>query len=114
MVIAENNTEMSATAIARQSGLPETAITAICNVLRQHSAVEEALLYGSRAKGNFRPASDIDLTLKGSGISWQEFQRIESEIDDLLLPWKTDLSVYHHIDNDDLKQHIARVGVRLF
>ncbi len=112
MVLAENTTETSA--LAQHSGLPETAITAICNVLRKHPAVEEALLYGSRAKGNFRPASDIDLALKGSDISWQEFHQIECEIDDLLLPWKTDLSVYHHLDNDELKQHIARVGVRLF
>ena len=51
------------------TGLPETAITAIQKVLAAHPEVEQAILYGSRALGRQRPASDIDLTLIGSGIS---------------------------------------------
>ena len=39
-----------------------------------------------------------------------EFQQIEREIDDLLLPWKIDLSLYEHIESQQLREHIERVG----
>ena len=42
-------------------GLPESAIARICAVFAAHPEIEKAVLYGSRAKGNFKPGSDIDL-----------------------------------------------------
>ena len=51
------------------TGLPEAAITAIRQVLASHPEVEAAILYGARALGRHRPASDIDLTLTGSAIT---------------------------------------------
>ena len=36
--------------------------------------------------------------------------KISLDIDDLLLPYTFDLSVYNHITNTDLLAHIARVG----
>lgn len=97
--------------LAEMAHLPPHAIESLRDVFKHHPAVKEVILYGSRAKGNCRPASDIDLTLRGEAISWEEFQAIEQAIDDLLLPWKVDLSLYHQIENESLKDHIARVGV---
>jgi hypothetical protein len=39
---------------------------------------------------------------------------IENRVDDLLLPWKVDLSFRHKIDNPALLGHIDRVGVEFF
>ncbi|WP_404363768.1 nucleotidyltransferase domain-containing protein [Marinobacter sp.] len=97
--------------LADQSGLPEKAIVALQDVFRSHPRVREVTLYGSRAMGTFRNGSDIDLTIHGREIDWQELLDIEQEIDDLLLPWKTDLSLYDQIDNESLREHIQRVGV---
>lgn len=36
------------------------------------------------------------------------------DLDDLLLPYTFDLSMFEYIDNEALKQHIARVGVMLY
>jgi len=72
--------------------------------------VEEAILYGSRAKGNERPGSDIDLTLNGPNLNLQVINRISRELDDLLLPYTIDLSVFRQISNSDLLDHIERVG----
>lgn len=99
---------------AERIGLTEKALSGIVSVLRKHPRIERATLYGSRATGNFRSGSDIDLTLHGTAISWAEFLDIEREIDDLLLPWKTDLSLYHQIENPDLREHIDRVGLTLW
>jgi len=67
-------------------GIEEEEINEIIQVLRQYAEVEEAILYGSRAKGNFRPGSDIDLSLKGEGLYTSLLFEIENELDDLLLP----------------------------
>jgi len=91
-------------------GLKDETIEKIFEVFKKFSQIEEVILYGSRAKGNSKPSSDIDLTLKGEAISIKELNRIDLVLDDLLLPYKFDLSIYQHIDNPDLIEHINRVG----
>ena len=68
------------------------------------------LLYGSRAIGNYREGSDIDLTIKGN-IEFEDLQRIINELDDLFLPYKFDISIFKNINNNDLIDHIKRVGM---
>ena len=75
---------------------------------------KKAILYGSRAMGNNRPASDIDLTLVAPGWTLTELFRLETELDDLLLPYTIDLSLLHRIDNAELRAHIDRVGVTFY
>jgi len=43
-----------------------------------------------------------------------ELLRIENELDDLMLPWKIDLSLKHNIDNPALVEHIRAVGVKFY
>jgi len=69
------------------------------------------VLYGSRAKGNYRESSDIDLTLMEDALSHTQLNRIEIQIDDLLLPYTIDLSIFAFIDNANLIDHIQRIGV---
>ncbi len=95
---------------APRFGLPSATVEKISAVLAGHPAVERAVLYGSRAKGNHRHGSDIDLTLVGSGLGYRDLLKIMGELDDLLLPYTIDLSLLHTIDHDELRQHIQRVG----
>jgi predicted nucleotidyltransferase len=94
-----------------QYGLKISTIVKINGVFSAHASIEQAILYGSRAKGNYRNGSDIDLTLKGDALSHRELLRIEIELDDLLLPYKIDLSLFRQIDNLNLIKHIEQVGV---
>jgi predicted nucleotidyltransferase len=91
-------------------GLSEQTIEAIQKVLLKYPQVEKAVLYGSRAMGNFRPGSDIDLTLFGQSLDLSILHKIEDDLDDLLLPYKMDLSIYKQIKNPDFLDHIHRVG----
>jgi uncharacterized protein len=95
-------------------GLKETAIAKIKGVLVRYPEIEKAVLYGSRAKGSYRNGSDIDLTLMGDGLTHNQLLRIETEIDDLLLPYKMDLSLHRQIENPSLLEHIARVGITFY
>lgn len=92
-------------------GLPNAAINSIACVLAKHSNIQQAILYGSRAMGTHRPNSDIDLCLVGPELPLTELLAIETELDDLLLPYKIDMSLHRSIDNPALLDHIRRVGV---
>ena len=91
-------------------GLQNTAIDAINSVFREYENIDEVILYGSRAKGNHKTGSDIDLVLKGDELSLTDLLKIENELDDLMLPYKIDVSLYHQINNPALVEHIQRVG----
>jgi predicted nucleotidyltransferase len=95
-------------------GIIESAVQRIREVLAHYPEVEKALLYGSRAMGTHRPGSDIDLTLCGSGLDHTLLIRIENELDDLLLPYQMDLSVFSELTHPALLDHIRRVGVTFY
>lgn len=96
-------------------GLPAQVVQAIQLVLSQYPQVRSAVLYGSRAKGNFREGSDIDLTLKtDSSADTALLLQIENQLDELNTPYQFDLSLFHHITNPGLIEHISRVGVNFY
>lgn len=97
------------TASLSNGGLPARAADRMRAVFASHPAVEQVILFGSRAKGNHKPASDIDLALTGP-VNFSEIARIDWELDDLLLPWEIDLVQFDGITNPDLREHITRVG----
>lgn len=90
-------------------GLSEKTIERICSVLASYSAVQKAYIYGSRAKGNFREGSDIDIAMSGE-IDTKLLGDIAYDLDELMLPYTIDLSVYEKLRNDKLREHIDRVG----
>ncbi len=96
-------------------GLKDATIQKICAVFARFPQVETAVLYGSRAKGNYKNGSDIDLTLRGdAALTLTALFRISDELDDLLLPYTIDLSIFANISDPDLIDHIQRVGVTFY
>jgi predicted nucleotidyltransferase len=67
-------------------GLKAKVIDRIKKVFASYPEVEEAILYGSRAKGNYSNGSDIDLVLKGNKLDETILRKIRRQLDDLLLP----------------------------
>lgn len=94
----------------KKFGLTDKQIDSIRDVLSHFPEVKEAVLYGSRAKGNYKAASDIDLTLKGSFLNTEIMNKIKLASDELPMPYKIDYSVFNHISNEELIDHIIRVG----
>lgn len=95
-------------------GLPEQAIQEIQGALALYPEVEKAILYGSRATDTFKPGSDIDLALVGENLTHNHLLGIMFDLDDLLLPWMIDLSIFDTIDHPGLREHIERVGQTLY
>lgn len=92
-------------------GLKEEVILAIQHVFARYYEVEKVILYGSRAKGNYKPSSDIDMTILGSNMDSSLLNKISWELNDLLLPYTFDLSLFHLLNDNSLLDQIDRVGV---
>ena len=90
-------------------GLSDSVIEKILNVLKSHPNIQEAIIFGSRAIGNYREGSDIDITLKGN-ISFDNLLRIENEIENEMLPYKFDVSLFEKLENKKLLEHINNIG----
>ena len=91
-------------------GLPESTFNKIIRTFRSFPEVKRVVIYGSRAKGNFRPGSDIDLTIQESTIDFNLLNRIHQELEALHTPYSFDLSVFEEIKSPELVDHIQRVG----
>src|SRR5690606_37002092 len=75
-------------------GLSTQTIARIGEVLVRFPEVDQAILFGSRARKTHRPGSDIDLALIGAGLDWRTVGRIYDALDDLLLPYDFSLITY--------------------
>lgn len=91
-------------------GLGDNTIEKIRQVFFLYPEIEKALIYGSRAKGNFKAGSDIDITFIGEKLTQNIVNRIEDDIDDLLLPYTFDFSILSNVSNPDFIEHVNRVG----
>ncbi|MGH2645445.1 MAG: nucleotidyltransferase domain-containing protein [Chitinophagaceae bacterium] len=91
-------------------GLSEEIIKKINTVFAAFPAIEHVVLYGSRAKGNYKHGSDIDLTMKGEKLTYSMLNEGSIALDDLLLPYTFDLSLWDHFSDPDLLKHIQRAG----
>ena len=95
-------------------GLKQNEIIALREALASIPEVEEAIIYGSRARGTNRVSSDIDITLKGSNLTYLQLALLDAKIDDLYLPYFVDLSLFSMLKNQDLIESIEREGKLLF
>ncbi len=94
-------------------GLSEQDFNIMNSVFLKNKKIELVKIFGSRAKGNYRYNSDIDLVIEGE-ISDIESQLILSELDELPLPYIFDIKVLNNINNTDLIEHIKRVGKLIY
>ena len=92
-------------------GLSPEALAAIGSCLRGFPEIARARIYGSRAKGNFRSGSDIDLAYE-SPVDCSA--PLLAALDALPLPYMFDVTHYDSIENAELKEHIDRVGVVIY
>jgi predicted nucleotidyltransferase len=95
-------------------GLSDKTVQVIKEILAREPAVQKAILFGSRAKGNFKPGSDIDLAIVGEEVSLDTISRLRRAFEESPIPYEADLCWLAQVDEPALREHIARVGQLLY
>lgn len=95
---------------AARWGLKSSVVNNMRAILTRYPQVSMATLYGSRAKGNFKPGSDIDICLDGSELTFRTMLSIANALNALELPQKIDLILRNLVDNPEFLSEIDRTG----
>jgi predicted nucleotidyltransferase len=96
-------------------GLKEEDVAYIVSALRKFDEIKKAAIFGSRAKGNYKPGSDVDLAIFGEDISFSTISRLHSILEEESpMPYFFDIVDYTHATHQELKKHIERVGKTIF
>ncbi|MFQ4140080.1 nucleotidyltransferase domain-containing protein [Nodosilinea sp. PGN35] len=100
--------------MANAYGLTESDMAQILGACRQFEAIAAVVLFDSRAKGNYKPGSDVDLAVKGDRITQRTLAQMADRLnEDLPLPYVFDVVHYDTLDQP-LVEHIDRVGIVLY
>ena len=96
-------------------GLSENSMKIITDIFSKFPSIKKVLVYGSRAMGNFREGSDIDMTIISDGtFSYDDLLSVAGMFDDSYLPYLVDISDFSKLTNPDLIDHIKRNGKLIY
>jgi predicted nucleotidyltransferase len=98
----------------RNNGLTDSELRQLNAVFKSYPEISNVIIYGSRAKGNYRDSSDIDLAIKGNGLDRFMVAEILQDLMETNIPYLVDLQDYDEIKNARLKSHIDRVGKLIY
>ncbi len=91
-------------------GLSEQCRKELTDILSSIPAIEEAVIYGSRARGDYKPTSDIDITLKGKDLTFRDLALLDDKLYYSYLPYYCDTSIMRDLTNNDLIHNIEQNG----
>ncbi len=96
-------------------GLKQSDLEDMDRIFSMFDDVEKVVLFGSRAKGTYKPGSDIDIALKGRDVKEKTVSRLAMLLnEESLLPYFFDVVNYTELKNKDFIEHIDRVGVVIY
>ena len=95
-------------------GLNDQESAVLQSLFAANERITEVILYGSRAKGTYKPFSDVDIVLVGDNLMRTDVNKLYAAIDTTSLPYKFDISLLASLKNEELIAHIERVGITIY
>ncbi len=95
-------------------GLTDENILEIKKTIALHSNIEQALIFGSRAMGNYKTTSDVDIVIKGKKITHETIIAINEKLnEESLMPYQFDIINFNTINNSKLLEHINKYAIEI-
>lgn len=95
-------------------GLGERQLRTLRRIFSPYaSLIDRVVVFGSRATGRYRPASDIDLAVFGQ-VEERDISAMASSFVESDLPITVDVLAYDRLEHQGLRGHIDRVGKTQF
>jgi len=95
-------------------GLSQRIVDSLLETFSRYPKVERVIIYGSRARGDYRPGSDIDLAVIAPKMRFDEFSRLWNEVDELPIAFNIDLLHLDTLENQALKEAIEASGKAIY
>jgi len=93
-------------------GLSDQQLNLIKETVAQFNEIDSAIIFGSRAMGNYKPGSDVDIAIKGREIHPDIVTALSTRLnEELPLPHFFDVVHYNTLDNEALIRHIDEEGI---
>lgn len=92
-------------------GLSDKTIKVITDLFKKYTQINKVIIFGSRARGNFKNSSDIDMAICGENIDFKFIRHISAELDELPTPYSFDVLNYSDVENNEIKTNIDKDGV---
>lgn len=97
-------------------GLNDRTTSELFEYFKSKPEIKKVVVYGSRAKGNFKNGSDIDFavwldekSIKNGKSAYD--LRIEAELEELETPYMFDVTDYENLSHEGLRASIDKDGV---
>jgi len=95
-------------------GLDDEEMKMMHDIFAQTVNIDKVILYGSRAKGTYKPFSDVDITLVGDQLTEEDLTDVMFRLDESSLPYFCDVSLFKNLSSPDLISHIRRMGKTIY
>lgn len=95
-------------------GLKDSIIIKMKNVLSKYGEIEKALIFGSRARGNYKKTSDIDIAIFSHNITSTRLNLLRNDFDELDIIYTVDIVDFYKVSKEELKNSIMRDGIVIF
>lgn len=96
-------------------GLTEVDLAYITKCMEAFEEIKKAVVFGSRAKGNYKIGSDIDIAIFGENITFTTLAALHTMLEDEgPMTYMIDVVDYKTLTNEDLKEHINRFGIVVY
>jgi predicted nucleotidyltransferase len=96
-----------------KTGLSSELLQTLENLFSKFSQIQEVRIFGSRARGDYRKYSDIDLAIFGAEIQSETIGKIRQALDDLDTIYEFDLIHFETQTNEKFKRNILKEGLLL-
>jgi uncharacterized protein len=96
-------------------GITDNSYSLILKTIAKFPEIEKAVIFGSRAMGNYKKGSDIDLAVFGQNIDLDRISGLQSILNQRLpIPYHVDMVHFDTVENKELQDHINDVGIEIW
>ena len=97
------------------TGVGDFVRSRLVALIRHRPEIERAVIYGSRARGDYVGYSDIDLALYGDGVTRETVFRLKNAIDDSTIVFPVDVTAVSTLPPDSsIRRAIDRDGIVIY
>ncbi len=95
-------------------GIERETLEKIIEIFKRYKQVKKVCIFGSRARGDFKKGSDIDICVWLDDNGENIIYRIEDELEEINIILLFDIVVFNNITKESLKNSILKEGVIIY